>query len=814
LRLDSPDGLHFHRLPLLKVPERNQSPTPVAENGYRSSPPAAGRAFITGISTVLLAAILSFSFYFLYQSPTAGISVSWDAAAKHYRVAWSQPGSPFEKGDLIRRIGNLDITFLHLLNDNIYINSRDELFSWLEAKHRIYEELQEPRVTFTIERNGSPVELDVAPTPAGLSFLNHIELLHLVVGIIFFLIGTITFYRSSPGEQSTVFHLLCLSLTLVFITNATSLMSDLVYEPTYLKLINLTNLVCLPLGNAILFHFSLLVPRKRQFLVRYPLLPWLYYGTNILMEISLRIPIINFSLGLYAPLTIVSIFQAFFSYRQPLERQQMKWIAAGFAFGLAPWICINAIPMVITGQRLMNDTIPAAFVVCIPLFMAFAIRKYRLLDVDAFLEGTFSYLITLALLGVIDLSIMGFLSTRIEGGPASSPTLEGFLSILLIVSLYATVRDRARLLVRKIFKREVLNGGTILSAFTERASGQSSRSIIEMLGRTIEETFRPRQLITVNSEDPEAGAVLKAFKDCREAVLLWEQSPGKPLPYADIQIALPVAGGESLKAVILLGSLPRVSFYNRNHIAILSELLARANMLVQSADLYDEAFRQKRISVEKERMYLKEKESLLRDLHDGVGGIMTNVNLIAEMALNSPALQDASRALSGICRLSREGIVEVRSFMKSLDGRDANWHTLAVDFRLFGKTLIESQGMAFDIQTRIAESNAQPGSMHCLNLYKIYREALTNVVKHSHASRVDVTFDVTSERLILRVHDDGIGLGEGTERSRGVANMKSRAEKIGGTLSLVDDGGACVSLELALPLKYPARSMENDCDSE
>ncbi|MEN6438314.1 MAG: ATP-binding protein [Syntrophobacter sp.] len=798
----------------MKAPEQYQPRTTAVIDDLGSSPPAAGRAFITGISTILLAVILSLSFYFLYHSPTAGISVSWDAARQHYRVVWSQPGSPFEKGDFVHRIGNLDITFFHLLNDNIYINSRDEFFSWLEAKRQVFEELRKPRITFTIERNGGRLELDVTPARAGLSFLNHIELLHLAVGIIFFLIGTITFYKSGHGEQGTVFHLLCLTLTLVFVTNATSLMSDLAYEPTYLRLVNLTNLVCLPLGNAILFHFSLLVPRKRQFLVRLPLLPYLFYGVNILIEISLRIPLINFFVALYAPLTMISIFHAFFTYRQPLERQQMKWMAAGFVFGLTPWIFINGIPMVITGQRLMNDTIPATFVVCIPLFMAFAMRKYRLLDIDAFLEGTFSYLVTLVLLGVIDLSLMGFLSTRLGSELATSVTGKTFLSILLIVSLYAAIRDRARLFVRKICKREVLNEGAILSSFTDRASGQSSRSIIAILGQTIEETFRPRQLVLVNAEGTDKEAIFMAFRGRREPVLLWERSLNPPLPYEDIHIALPVTGGEELKAVILLGSLPEVSFYNRDHIAILTGLLGLANILVQSADLYDEAFRQKRISVEKERMYLKEKENMLRDLHDGVGGIMTNVNLIAEIALNSPTLQDAPRALSGICELSRQGISEVRSFMKSLDSRDTNWHTLAVDFRLFGKNLIESQGMAFNIQTNIADGDAQPGSMHCLNLYKIYREALTNIVKHSHANTVSVTFDVTQERLLLRVQDNGLGLRGEMDKGRGVANMKLRAERIGGTLSLVDDKGICVSLKIALPLKYPARSMEIDPESE
>src|SRR5207244_2813986 len=68
------------------------------------------------------------------------------------------------------------------------------------------------------------------------------------------------------------------------------------------------------------------------------------------------------------------------------------------------------------------------------------------------------------------------------------------------------------------------------------------------------------------------------------------------------------------------------------------------------------------------------------------------------------------------------------------------------------------------------------------------REALSNVVRHSGATRVDVTAGVQDSELVAKVVDNGVGVGEGERPGgRGLANMEQRAEAIGGTVS-VDAG--------------------------
>ena len=78
------------------------------------------------------------------------------------------------------------------------------------------------------------------------------------------------------------------------------------------------------------------------------------------------------------------------------------------------------------------------------------------------------------------------------------------------------------------------------------------------------------------------------------------------------------------------------------------------------------------------------------------------------------------------------------------------------------------------------------------------REALSNAARHSGASKVEITVEA-GENLLLRVRDNGKGMGE-TSRRSGLANLAQRASQLGGRLRLGPglDGGT--GLEWEVPL--------------
>ncbi len=91
-----------------------------------------------------------------------------------------------------------------------------------------------------------------------------------------------------------------------------------------------------------------------------------------------------------------------------------------------------------------------------------------------------------------------------------------------------------------------------------------------------------------------------------------------------------------------------------------------------------------------------------------------------------------------------------------------------------------------------------PDSFLCLNMLRIYNEALTNVMKHAQAKSVRVNLDISGERVALAINDDGIGIRQGHQAGRGIGNMKNRAQELGGTLLISSQKGTTVFVELPL----------------
>jgi signal transduction histidine kinase len=207
-----------------------------------------------------------------------------------------------------------------------------------------------------------------------------------------------------------------------------------------------------------------------------------------------------------------------------------------------------------------------------------------------------------------------------------------------------------------------------------------------------------------------------------------------------------------------------------------------------------------------EKKHLIEREKILRDLHDGLGGITTNIRLLAEMGLSASSPADVRKTLGTISDLAREGLAEIKGFLTSMDQREISWNAFSAELRTQGNALLRPHGISFDMQASPDIVPGQPGSLVWLNLLRIYKEALTNVIKHSQAKKVSVSLDIHNDGLVLNVGDDGRGLGSAAPGGRGMTSMRKRAEEIGAVLTVTSEKGTQVHLSLPLPHRYPSRS--------
>jgi signal transduction histidine kinase len=208
---------------------------------------------------------------------------------------------------------------------------------------------------------------------------------------------------------------------------------------------------------------------------------------------------------------------------------------------------------------------------------------------------------------------------------------------------------------------------------------------------------------------------------------------------------------------------------------------------------------------------VEERERIGRDLHDGIIQRIYAVTLglddVPEIALQDPAA--ASERVERAIDALHAAIGEIRTFIYGLrpglegpGGIASALESLAEEMRLHSPIQIE-----VDAEPVPSVSAAVIGE-----LLNIAREALSNAVRHANASRVAIEIRVSEGELRLEIGDDGAGFdasAAATPGHHGLANMRRRAESIGGRLLVESREGGGTRIIVMLPLpERAARSKD------
>lgn len=95
-----------------------------------------------------------------------------------------------------------------------------------------------------------------------------------------------------------------------------------------------------------------------------------------------------------------------------------------------------------------------------------------------------------------------------------------------------------------------------------------------------------------------------------------------------------------------------------------------------------------------------------------------------------------------------------------------------------------------------------------VSLFRIFQESMTNVMRHSGATRVEILLDLDEERALLQVTDNGCGIGSAPANSRslGLVGMQERAHRWGGSFDIKGSPGAGTTVRAVIPLRETTTS--------
>ncbi|TCJ15551.1 histidine kinase [Parasulfuritortus cantonensis] len=192
--------------------------------------------------------------------------------------------------------------------------------------------------------------------------------------------------------------------------------------------------------------------------------------------------------------------------------------------------------------------------------------------------------------------------------------------------------------------------------------------------------------------------------------------------------------------------------------------------------------------LETEQAVADERERIYRDLHDDVGAKL--LTLVYRSA--TPADAD----------LARSALQDLRDVVSRTAAESYELEEVVADWRAECEKRLADAGIAVDWCQDDDLDTLRLSRQQALDLGRILREAVSNVIRHAGASRVAVDLVRRDGRLSLTVRDDGCGCaGPGARRpGRGVHNMEARAARLGGSLrrDSLAAGGCAVAVEVPL----------------
>jgi signal transduction histidine kinase len=200
---------------------------------------------------------------------------------------------------------------------------------------------------------------------------------------------------------------------------------------------------------------------------------------------------------------------------------------------------------------------------------------------------------------------------------------------------------------------------------------------------------------------------------------------------------------------------------------------------------------------------LEERSRIAREVHDGLGHSL--VACILRLELCSRLIdRDPKQAAT----LLREEIPALRAAWNQ--GRDLAFHLRAWErdpagllsgLRRHIGQFAERTGIVVDTLAPDEEWDL-PANVE-MALTRVIQEALTNVAKHARASRVTVRIERDGAIVRCTIADDGVGFATGEERkSVGLAAMRERAERLGGSLTVASEPGRGTTVHCTLPMRH------------
>jgi signal transduction histidine kinase len=262
--------------------------------------------------------------------------------------------------------------------------------------------------------------------------------------------------------------------------------------------------------------------------------------------------------------------------------------------------------------------------------------------------------------------------------------------------------------------------------------------------------------------------------------------------------------GRSLTAYYIFSGEQKLSGINFQLIlfsVIIFFLFLNYGLLYKSKLIYLENIQ---MEVNKQIELNNQRSTISADLHDDLGATLSGIHINASLAKNNlyNNIAQSDKSLTRIIDDLRAITQNMGDIIWALNPDKQNNKSISGQLKDFYFDLMDDQNIHCNyhidknIESQIIDIKERK------NLLLISKEAINNILKHAHATNIDISLGSEKDQIVLKIQDNGVGMEdpENVFSGNGLKNMKYRAEKIRGTLSIKSEIGKGTTISCSVPI--------------
>jgi PAS domain S-box-containing protein len=254
----------------------------------------------------------------------------------------------------------------------------------------------------------------------------------------------------------------------------------------------------------------------------------------------------------------------------------------------------------------------------------------------------------------------------------------------------------------------------------------------------------------------------------------------------------------------------QAGFFNEEHVKLAEAMSSQASVAVENAVLFEQmqasAARMQALSRRLVEVQEDERRIIARELHDEAGQSL--VSLRIGLRLLEREINEGGSATGMVAELMQrtDAVIDgLHRLAADLRPPSLDYLGLEAALRQYTRSIGAKFELAVRFKARGYTDERLPPAVETA-LYRVVQEAITNVVRHAHATRIDVLTERRGDRVTVMVEDDGVGFEPKLVRGGdhfGMLGMRERAESLGGTMTVESSPGVGTTVVVEVPCADP-----------